>query len=326
MQPSLWKHDNGTWYIRWSDGKGSKRLSTGTSDKAEAEVELERFLDGGLRSARTVSQLLDLYFEQKSKTARSAISIKASIKALKRTIGYVAPHNVGNETARKFADMRKNEGVKNGTIIKDLGCLRAALRRGQKEGWVRNPGQFEMPVSAPPPRDRWLTEDEAKALLKEAHTPHLKLFIALALSTGARRSAILELTWDRVDLARNTIDFGEGHGKKRRAKNIPIADDIAELLKLHHTYRVCDHVVEFQGKPISSVRTSLNKAAERAGIPKLGTHVFRHTCATWAVSRGESFERVAKMLNTTVDMVESVYGHHAPDYLRSTITSGLLTM
>ena len=47
----------------------------------------------------------------------------------------------------------------------------------------------------------------------------MRLFVTLALTTGARMGAILDLTWDRVDFEHNTIDFmpsGRNKTNKRR--------------------------------------------------------------------------------------------------------------
>jgi hypothetical protein len=35
------------------------------------------------------------------------------------------------------------------------------------------------------------------------------------------------------------------------------------------------------------------------------------------VADGRPFEEIAKYLNTTVAMIEKVYGHHAPDFLKT---------
>ncbi len=45
-------------------------------------------------------------------------------------------------------------------------------------------------------------------------------------------------------------------------------------------------------------------------------HVLRHTCATWLVQSGVPLWEVAGYLGMTVEMVERVYGHHAPEHLR----------
>lgn len=326
MSATLWRHPNGTWYARWRGPAGSERVSTGCRDEGDARRFLKQFnaeADNSI-GATTVADVMSLYQKNRAGEVRSSATLGYCVGHISRLMGDIRPDQVGNPAVRRYASERRSEGVSDGTIIRELVTLRAALHRGEREGWCARPGAFQMPVVKPPPTDRWLTRDEAARLIAECKTPHLKLFVILALSTGARREAILELTWDRVDLDRRQIDYGVGHGNKRRAR-VYIADDIEKLLRLHQMHRTCDHVIEFNGAPISSVKTSLSKAAARAGLGRLGTHVFRHTAATWAKMRGESDDRIAAMLGASVKMVKDVYGHHDPEYLKTTVTQGLVT-
>ena len=43
----------------------------------------------------------------------------------------------------------------------------------------------------------------------EAGDPHVGLFVVLVFATGARHTAVLDLTWDRIDFVRGTIQFDE---------------------------------------------------------------------------------------------------------------------
>ncbi len=61
----------------------------------------------------------------------------------------------------------------------------------------------------PAPKDRYLTRAEIDQLLAAPAEPHIRLAILLMLSTAARVTAILELTWDRVDLDRGQIDLAQ---------------------------------------------------------------------------------------------------------------------
>lgn len=77
------------------------------------------------------------------------------------------------------------------------------------------------------PRDRWLRMDEVQRLLDAAaagrrseRMSRVERFLWLALFTAARKQAILELTWERVDLEANVIHYdvpGRRQTKKRRA-------------------------------------------------------------------------------------------------------------
>lgn len=76
---------------------------------------------------------------------------------------------------------------------------------------------IELPMM-PPPRGRFLTRDEAKAVVAACAMPHVKAFVLLALMTGARTEAILELTWHRVSFERRQIAFGVFTGKRRKGR------------------------------------------------------------------------------------------------------------
>lgn len=75
-------------------------------------------------------------------------------------------------------------------------------------------------------------------------------------------------------------------------------------------------VTEYHGKAVASIRHVFRDRASAAGLKKVTPHTLRHTCATWMVMNGIPFEMVAKFLGNSMDMIERVYGHHSPDWLR----------
>jgi integrase len=152
-------------------------------------------------------------------------------------------------------------------------------------------------------------------LLESATAPHVRTFIALALFTGARTGAILELQWKAIDLPARRITFGAGHGNKRRAKPLPINDNLLAALVDARALATCPYVIEHAGQPVASVKKGFAAACRRAGIEGVTPHALRHTAASWLIQQGISFEQTAAMLGNTAAMVEQVYGHFAPDWL-----------
>nr|WP_157765138.1 site-specific integrase [Acetobacter senegalensis] len=209
--------------------------------------------------------------------------------------------------------------MSDGTIIKEIVTLRAALRWAVNERWIQTAPKIEAPPS-PHAKERWLTRAEVKRLLDVTGTPHVRLFIQLALYTGARTSAILELQWDQVDFERNVINYGTGSGNKKRAI-VPIIPELREVLWEAATIRTRDCVIEFRGGPVASIRHAFRERVKAAGLQDVTPHTLRHTCATWMVMQGVPFEMVAKFLGNSVDMIERVYGHHSPDWLRKAATA-----
>lgn len=174
---------------------------------------------------------------------------------------------------------------------------------------------MELPQGAPP-RDRWLTQEEAQALLAAAETPHIRLFVMLALHTAARAASLLDLTWDRVN--EKFIDLnplGRTRTRKGRAV-VPMNPVLWAALSEARSGALTDHVIEWAGKPVMSVKNGVQRAVARAGLEDVTPHTFRHTAATWMVQAGVPIPKVAAYLgHRDSRTTERVYGHHAPDYL-----------
>lgn len=80
-------------------------------------------------------------------------------------------------------------------------------------------------------------------------------------------------------------------------------------------------MIEWNGKPIRSVRKGFAAAVKAAGLPSTGPdrvtpHVLRHTAATWAMQRGADLWAAAGLLGMTAEMLQDRYGHHHPDFQR----------
>ena len=130
-------------------------------------------------------------------------------------------------------------------------------------------------------RKRVLTYDEARLLIAAAGDPHILLFILLALTTGARHTAILDLEWDRVDWDRGmikydvpiTVDPMSKSWRKGRA-TVPMGSVVTAALQRAFKGRQTGHVIEHGGRRLKSVRDGFANAAERAG---LGCHELHPT-------------------------------------------------
>jgi len=129
----------------------------------------------------------------------------------------------------------------------EMQALRAAPR------WAAAPGRgligaapgIDMPAR-PEARIRWLNRDEVGRPLAACKAHHTRLFVALALHTGARSGAILGLTWDRVDLPRRLVDFREA-GRMRIRKRlvpVPINDTLHAALVEAHAAATTEYVIE----------------------------------------------------------------------------------
>ena len=309
------------WYIIWAerqpDGRWrSRQLSTGARVEADAKRALAEFVAAQGRPPEqfTVNEVIDAYLAGMSER-RWVRNREYEMRAVRNHFGLVPPSYIGPTLVRSFTKHRKAAGAANSTIDRQLRALRASLSWAMKNGW-----KFEVPYIETPgggrARERWLVRNEAQELVG-ACEGHIRLFIVIALYTGARSGAILDLTWDRVDLERRLVMYPPAHPHSRKRTTIvPINDTLFDALSEAREFAVSDWVIEYRGRPVQSIKTGFRATVRRAGIAHCTPHDLRRTCATWMVQDGIQLEKVARYLGATKDMIEKVYGHHAPDYLR----------
>lgn len=329
----------GRFYVRWW-ADGWHRVSARTTDRREAERFLAQLVAGTLEPPApeqpTIGAILNGYLADRQGAVASFATLQYACKALQRHLSDLAPEHLTIARSRLYARQRRAEGhmvgaedsrrrkpTSDGTILREIVTLRSALQWAVKQKWIAAAPYVEAP-STPPPRERWLTRDEAQRLLNACQMPHVRLFVALGIYTAARAGALFGLTWDRVDFQRGVIHLGDGAGNKRRAV-VPIADALRPYLLEARAGATTGHVLEHGGKPIASIKTGFNAACRRAGLEDVTPHVLRHTAATWMVEAGVPVAEVARFLGNTEKMIETVYGKHSPDYLRgaaSALTGG----
>lgn len=200
--------------------------------------------------------------------------------------------------------------------------LRTALKFALGEEWIeRDKREVIKLPQKPSAKERWLTPVECARLLKTSEqTPHLHLFVMVALHTGARKGAIAELTWQQVDFGLRVIDFNpyeRAQTKKGRAV-VPITKTLFSALLQAAEVRRTDFVIEWNGGPAGNIRKAFARACQRAGLVGVTPHVLRHTAATQMVMSGVPITEISRFLgHTSTAVTEGVYAHHTPDWLRS---------
>lgn len=234
-------------------------------------------------------------------------------KALGPHFGHRLGTAVTREDCRAYHKARKAQGSAASSIMTELALLRACLR------WrygTDAPRLWIPPAS--PARDTWLTKDQARALLASTETPHVQLFITLGLTTGARASAILDLTWDRVDFGHGTIDYrpaGRERTNKRRVV-VPMNETARLALVQAFEARLTDNVIEYNGKPVASIKKAIQRLSARTAV-KFSPHVLRHTCAVWMAQADVPMQKISQYLgHTSTRITESTYARYSPSFMK----------
>jgi len=315
------------WYVQWFEGGRSHRVSTRTSSRPEAEAFLAAFR---LEAAEepladlTVPQLLDWYWSAHAKGLMRPDSADLAIRYLKPFFGATRALSLTLEKQEAFVSHRRQLGAGDESIRRDLSVLSAALKRAVKYKKLDHSPPI-LTLTPAPARERWLTRGEVSKLFRQMRVPsrgkvhrHKLLFARLALYTGARTGAILDLTWDRVHFDTGLIDYrkpGRRPTKKRRVV-APMTRKIRRMLLHAKKHARGAHVISWAGERIDRVAKAVNADAEKAGIEDFSPHVLRHTFASWAVQKRVPIYTVGKALGQTVASTTERYAKLAPDDVR----------
>ena len=148
----------------------------------------------------------------------------------------------------------------------------------------------------------------------------------IAVHTGTRSDAILRLRFmpntegGWVDTKAGKM-YRRGVGEaetKKRTPLIPIPRPLLAHLRRWER-NGARYVVEVGGQRVASVKTAWKSALAEAGIDHTTPHDLRRSAVTWAMQRGADKWAAAGFFGLSLDMLERVYGHHHPDYLRSAV-------
>jgi integrase len=308
----------GAWCIAWSVNRRTIRRSLGTKDRDEAEVRYQAYLAESKRTTRpgrvTVGDCLAGYLEATPKVeGRKALS----------WFGPKLPEHIDKQACTDYADARTADGIRPKTIHTELGLLRSALIWAEREGWLTKAPYIHRPDPGAP-RDRWLSREEAERLKAGCIMPHVRLFVEIALATGARPGAILDLKWKQVSFDLGRVDFnppGRSRTRKGRA-NVPMTPTLRAALERAHEARRGDHVVEWAGDPVKKIKRGFAEACRRAKLEGVTPNVLRHTAATWMAEAGVPMRQISLCLgHTSTEVTERVYAKHTPGFLKDAVAA-----
>lgn len=229
-------------------------------------------------------------------------------KAMKGFWENVDPDLIDEEMCRKYADGRRAGPA---TIRYELSMLSVALRHAKKPQKVWRP-------EAPERKVRHLTHAEFERWFAEVKAPHARLYALLGLYSMARPTAILELTWDRVDFERGQIDLnprGRRQTRKRRPV-VPLNEEAMGALEEAYKARQSEYVIERGARPIANIKKAFQAASKRSGI-HVTPYMLRHTGAVWAAEAGVSMAELAQFMGHDDDSTtQKHYARFSPDYLK----------
>ena len=174
------------------------------------------------------------------------------------------------------------------------------------------------------PRERFLTPEEYRnvgAALREAEAggwmwPPAIAAIRLLMLTGCRKSEILTLRWEHVDLETGELRLPD---TKTGAKVVYLGDPAIAVLR--GIDREDDNAWVIAGRKPGSHLTDLQqpwrRIRARAGLDDVRIHDLRHSFASGGLLVGEGLPMIGKLLGHTQVQTTARYAHLANDPVKS---------
>ena len=243
----------------------------------------------------------------------------------------ITPSHIAGFVAWLCDETKQRRSLSDQTVRNLVVPLRACLATAVREGLLRANPSREVDLPHRPTAED-MEDDQVKAMSREelstllGHFPEKwRLFFWLLAATGLRISEAVALQWRHVEL-----DPDGPHVKVRRAlvkgrmgppktrygrREVPIDGDLA------HALRAARDASAWPGEndPVfpslagscldqQKVRNRvLFPARKEAGLPWVGFHAFRHTCATMLFAEGRNAVQVQRWL-----------GHHSAAFTLAT--------
>lgn len=259
------------------------------------------------------------------KTPSAARRDETSLKSLLPFFGDRPLRKIHSGLVQRYIDERMNKPKADGkrrrpaTVNREQTTLSAIFREAVKRRYVdKNPVRGIRQLPENNTIVRYLTDEEEERLYREL-PEHLKPLVTTALNTGMRKSELLALRWEDVDLDQRLICIKLAKNHKKRY--IPVNDVVLDVLKTQQK-RTSGPVVfpsARTGEEWSNVDGAWLRAVRRAEISNFRFHDLRHSFASRLVRRNVPIKAVQELLGHGSLLVTMRYAHLAPGDLREAV-------
>lgn len=329
-----------SYVIQWAGADGRRvRISLGTTDKAAAPALAREFwgIHVGTKSGTTMGTLVEAYLDTLPKpydgwkrNGENDPVVQSRIKGAQRKRegwrqakpfwGNLLPSQVDAQTSTEYTVWRAKAA---NTMRHELGPIYSAMAWAVAQNLIPKAPPVRLPA-IPESTVGHLTKAEFRQFLTGCTSAHVSLFAALAVTTGARATALLQLPWSSVEFDRGIIKLrpeGVAAGALKGRATVPINDRLLPILLEAKAGAMSDYVIEYHGEAVSSILVGFRSAAIRSGI-KVHPHMLRHSAAVWMAEDRVPMVEIASYLgHKDAGITARVYARFAPDYLREAAKS-----
>jgi integrase len=335
-------------FVRWTEGKRSSvtigNWPSMTSDEAraiaarmlEAEksgIPARRVLHEKTWARQTVGELFESYLELHLKehaTEKTYIATKAGYSS---ALGELAGKAISSVKSLEVQEWVNRLSASSGasTASKWYRLLKACLR------WSDNHGLIELKrlpttgvkVAADVEREEYLRPEQFPGFLAAVrrleNRDHADIILML-LYTGLRKSIILGMAWERIDLELKQWRPPKGNGNKRTPPAVALIEPAMEILNRRRESSQGPWVfpAESASGHVEDITKSWDKVRKWAELPDgFVLHCLRHSTASAMAMAGADILAIQRVLGHSTPRMTARYSHLNTDAARAALEKGM---
>lgn len=209
--------------IRQSAGTENKREAQELHDKLKAQYWREQKLNEELPpepERYTWEQAVVRWLNEQSHK-KSLVDDKANLRWLHDKLHGLHLDEITKTVIEDLKAQKIATNVSNATVNRMLAVLRGILNRAVNEWeWLDKSPHVRL-LAEPTRRIRWLTQEEAAALLDEL-PEHLADMMLFTLATGLRESNVTQLEWSQIDMQKHCAWIHADQAKSAKPIGVPL--------------------------------------------------------------------------------------------------------
>jgi site-specific recombinase XerD len=326
----------GVYYIVWEDDARKRHFrSTKTKLKADALSVLRRFCaDGNEYQDRRkiyLQDFINVYFNSIEKVFESTTIrvYRSTLKIFLEFIGTKYMHQINSEDISNYLNQRR-ETCNDTTINIHIKILKAFFHRAQESNYIYSDWYKKIRRNKIPERTRIpISKNDINVIIEDAAEPVMKEIIMYGYMTGARRSEIINQTWENIDFRNMEIKISNTdtfHTKSKENRLIPINNTLAEMLR-EKFYREqiinrMEYVFRYHDRKINAehVTKYFRKILKRNGFDKRVTfHSLRHSFISNLISSGTDINTVKELAGHSDITTTAQYIHTTSELKRKAV-------
>ncbi|WP_126242826.1 tyrosine-type recombinase/integrase [Burkholderia gladioli] len=290
------------------------------------------------RAEMTFGDLFDQYYknhaqphkktadEDKQKFEKYLSSNKDGINLASRQLSQITKADIG----QLFAKISKSHKV---TANRVLALVSSIFGKAIEWGiWNQINPCHGIRKHSEVSRDRFLHPDELPKFFEHLlayPNATVRDYVLMSLLTGARRSNVLAMRWDQVNLER--AEWRIPDTKNGTPQSVPLVPDAIAILDVRKALAICaaspyvfpgsgetGHLVE----PKKAWRIILNKA----GIADLRLHDLRRTMGSWQAGTGANLSVIGRSLNHKSTQTTAIYARLWMEPVRNSMETAATAM